>query len=138
MAFLTIFTKTLSDAGVPLITGTDTPAIPGLAPGFSLHQDLHLLEATGLSRYQVLTAATRTPGEFIAKTKPGGLPLGTVTVGSRADMVLSAANPLDDLATLEKPLGVMGNGHWYPAEALQTLMDGVAAKYRAAAENPQP
>ena len=132
VAFLKVFTKALSDAGVPLITGTDAPAIPGLAPGFSLHQDLHRLEAAGLSRYQVLTAATRTPGEFIARTKPGGLPFGTVTVGARADMVLSAANPLDDLSTLEKPLGVMGHGRWYSAEALKALMDGVAAKYQAA------
>jgi hypothetical protein len=132
-AFLKVFTKALSDAGVPLITGTDTPAAPGLTPGFSLHQDLRALEAAGLSRYQVLAAATRTPGAFIAKTKPGGPPFGTVTVGSRADLLLLAANPLDDLSTLAKPLGVMGQGQWYSADALQALLDGVARNYRIAA-----
>jgi hypothetical protein len=132
VAFLKVFTKALSDAGVPLITGTDTPVIPGLVPGFSLHQDMRLLEAAGLSRYQVLAAATRTPGEFIAKTKPGGRPFGTVSVGARADLVLSAANPLDDLATLETPLGVMGQGRWYSADDLKAMLDGLAAKYEAA------
>ena len=131
VAFLTAFTKAMSDAGVPLITGTDTP-LPGLVPGFSLHQDMRLLEQAGLSRYQVMAAATRTPGEFIAKTKPGGLPFGTVSVGARADLLLSAANPLDDLATLEAPLGVMSHGRWYPAAELKAMLDGLAAKYAAA------
>jgi hypothetical protein len=133
VAFLKVFTKALSDAGVPLITGTDTPTIAGLVPGFSLHEDVHALEAAGLSRYQVLAATTRTPGEFIAKTKPGGVPFGTVTVGSRADLLLLAANPLDDLSTLEKPIGVMGQGRWYSAKALAALMEGVADQYRAIA-----
>jgi len=133
LAFLQIFTKALSDAGIPLITGTDAPGIPGLVPGYSLHQDLHALEAAGLTRYQVLSAATRTPGEFIAKAKPGERPFGTVAVGDRADLILSATNPLDDLSVLKRPLGVMANGRWYGAADLQSLLDGVAAKYQAAA-----
>ena len=113
LAFLKVFCKALADAGVPLLTGTDTPSIPGLVPGFSLHQDLHALEEAGLSRYQVLSAATREPGELIARAKQSARTFGTVTVGERADFILSAANPLDDLSTLAKPLGVMTGGHWY-------------------------
>jgi hypothetical protein len=129
--FLKVLTKALSDAGVPLITGTDTPTIAALPLGTSLHADLRALEGAGLTRFQVLSAATRTPGEFIAKTKPGGRPFGTVAAGQRADLILSETNPLDGLATLEKPLGVMANGHWYDAAALQALLDGVAAQYKA-------
>jgi hypothetical protein len=129
--FLKVLTKALSDAGVPLITGTDTPTIPGLPLGTSLHADLRALEGAGLTRFQVLSAATRTPGEFIAKTKPGGRPFGTVAVGRRADLILTAANPLDSLATLETPLGVMADGRWYDAGALQALLDGVAAQDKA-------
>lgn len=131
LAFLKKFTKALSDAGIPMITGTDTPGIPGLVPGFSLHQDLHQLESAGLSRYQVLADATRVPGEFIARTKPGGRPFGTVSVGARADLLLLAANPLDGLATLRKPLGVMADGHWYTRADLQKMLSDVAAGYRA-------
>jgi hypothetical protein len=136
LAFLQAFTKTLADAGIPLVTGTDTPAIPGLVPGFSLHQELHVLELAGLSRYKVLTAATRTPGELIARAKPTEQRFGTITTGYRADLVLTAGNPLEDLATLKKPLGVMANGHWRDAAELQGLLEDVAARYQAAAAEP--
>ncbi len=130
--FLKRFTKAMSDAGVPLITGTDAPTIPGLAPGYSLHDDLRALEDAGLSRYQVLSAATRTPGEFIQRSLPDAEPFGTLAAGKRADLILTAKNPLDDLATLRKPLGVMANGAWHSQSDLQALLDAVAKKYREA------
>lgn len=132
LAFLGRFVKALSDAGVPLITGTDAPAIPGMAPGFSLHDDMDRLVAVGLSRQQVLTAASRAPGEMVARAFPGQTPFGTVAPGSRADLVLSAANPLDGLATLRQPLGVMAGGRWYGREELQGLLQGVAQRYKEA------
>ena len=132
LAFLKKFIVALSRAGIPLITGTDSPSIPGLVPGFSLHQNLRALEAAGLSRFNVLSMATRAPGQFIAAAKPGEQGFGTVTLGSRADLILSAANPLDDLSTLEHPLGVMTAGHWHDAADLKALLDSVAAKYSAA------
>ncbi|MEO6687768.1 MAG: amidohydrolase family protein [Dokdonella sp.] len=133
LAFLKRFTKAMSDAGVPLITGTDAPTIPGLAPGTSLHDDLHALEGAGLSRYQALVAATRAPGEMIHRGVPGADAFGTVTSGSRADLILSEGNPLADLSTLRKPLGVMANGKWHASSDLHALLEGVAAKYEKAA-----
>jgi len=132
LAFLGRFVKALSDAGVPLITGTDAPAIPGMAPGSSLHDDLDRLVATGLSPQQVLTAAARAPGEMMARAFPAQTRFGTVTPGSRADLLLSAANPLEGLATLRKPLGVMAGGRWYDDKALQGLLQGVAKRYQEA------
>ena len=129
LAFLRRFTKAMSDAGVPLIAGTDAPSIPGLVPGFSLHDDLEALTEAGLSRYQALSTATRTAGEFIRRSSPGAEPFGTVTVGDRADLVLTAGNPLEDLATLHQPLGVMANGKWYSARDLQKILEDVAAEY---------
>ena len=129
VSFLSAFTKALSDAGVPLVAGTDAPPIPGLVPGFSLHQNLHVLELAGLTPYQTLSTATRSPGEFIARAIPGSKPFGTIMVGGRADLILSANNPLEDLSTLEKPLGVMAHGRWYAASDLQSLLQGVAQTY---------
>ena len=129
LKFLTLFTKDMADAGIPLITGTDTPSIPGLVPGYSLHDDMDTLEAAGLSRYQVLSAATRIPGEFISRYVQGALPFGTVSPGARADLILTSANPLEGLATLRKPLGVMHDGHWYDEAGLQVLLDQVAKEY---------
>ena len=105
-AFLGKLVKAMADAGVELVAGTDAPAVPGLLPGYALHDDLGALEGAGLSRYQALSAATRAPGEFIHRSK-GGQPFGVVAPGYRADLVLSTANPLDDLATLRNPAGVM-------------------------------
>jgi imidazolonepropionase-like amidohydrolase len=70
----------------------------------------------GLSRHQVLAAAT--PGEMVHRA-----------VGRRADLVLSQGNPLDDLSTLRKPLGVMANGRWYAQADFQALLDDLAGKY---------
>jgi hypothetical protein len=59
-------------------------------PGFSLHQDLRALEQAGLGRFEVLSAATRLPGQLIATAKPGAKHFGTVTVGNTGPRV-----PLD-------------------------------------------
>ncbi len=132
LAFLKRFTKDMSDAGVPLITGTDAPTIPGLIPGYSLHDDLSALEQAGLTRYQALAAATRTPAELIHRAVPNADAFGTIAPGNRADLILSARNPLDDLATLRTPLGVMANGNWYARADLQALLDDVARTYQRA------
>ena len=136
VTFLKHFTKALSDAGVPLVTGTDTPVIPGLVPGFSLHDDLRALEDAGLTRYQVLSAATRVPGEFIHEHVHGSEPFGTITPGGRADLILSAGNPLDDLSTLRKPQGVMVRGRWFTDAQLQDLLADLVRQYDQSCEHP--
>ena len=133
LAFLKRFTKDMAEADVLLVTGTDTPSIPGLIPGYSLHDDMDTLEAAGLSRYKILAAATRTPGELIRRSIHDSEPFGTIAVGKRADLVLSAGNPLDDLSTLRKPLGVMAKGKWYSRADLQELLAQVDKEYKDAA-----
>jgi imidazolonepropionase-like amidohydrolase len=119
----------MADADVQLVTGTDAPTIPGMAPGFSLHDNLSELEASGLTRFQALTAATKAPGAFINRTK-GGDPFGVVAPGYRADLILSENNPLATLATLRAPMGVMVRGQWRDAAALKALADKVRESYR--------
>jgi imidazolonepropionase-like amidohydrolase len=132
LAFLKKLVKAMADADVELVAGTDAPAVPGMLPGFSLHEDFDALEAAGLTRFQVLASATRAPGAFIARTK-GGDPFGVVAPGYRADLVLTSGNPLDSLATLRAPLGVMAQGEWRDAAALKDLTDRVRETYRRAA-----
>jgi hypothetical protein len=134
--FLKIFLKAMADAGVLLVAGTDAPAVPGMFPGFSLHQDLAELEGAGLTRFQALSTATRMPGEFIARTKQGDA-FGTVSVGSRADLILSTDNPLANLASLRTPIGVMAHGQWRDAADLRALEDAVAAQYRIATQSAE-
>jgi imidazolonepropionase-like amidohydrolase len=115
------------------VTGTDAPTIPGVGPGFSLHDDLDRLVAAGFTPFQALSAATRTPGEFISRTIHDSPPFGEVSAGYRADLILSDSNPLDDLRTLRTPAGVMSHGRWYDRNELRALLDGVASDYSAVA-----
>ena len=135
LAFLRQLVKAMADAGVELVAGTDAPAVPGLLPGFSLHDDLDELEASGLTRFEALSTATRAPGTFIHRTK-GGDPFGEVAPGYRADLILSTDDPLAKLSTLRAPLGVMVRGQWCDAAALRELSDGVRESYRRASAVP--
>jgi len=90
-----------------------------------------------LSRYQLLAAATRTPGELIHRSIPDSESFGTITVGNRADLLLTASNPLEDLSMLRKPLGVMAGGKWYSQADLQVVLRQVAKEYEDAAAEGQ-
>jgi hypothetical protein len=136
-AFEALLARQLNARGVKLLAGTDAPTIPGVVPGFSLHDNLDRLDAAGLTRFQALSTATRFPGEYIAATVGDERPFGLVRVGYRADLILSSANPLSDLSTLRTPNGVMAAGRWYDAAELAKLKAGVAEAYRRAAAGNQ-
>ncbi len=131
--FLQELTKQMQRAGVPLLTGTDGPVIPGMFPGYAIHEDIAALRRAGLSAYEALSAATRTPGEFIAKYVPHSPRFGTVQVGSKADLILLNANPLLNVETLKSPAGVMSAGRWRDAKELQRIVEAQAEKYRSLA-----
>jgi len=128
VAFEGRFVKAMADAGVPLITGGDAPTIAGQVPGFALYGEVDAMLSAGLTPWQVLSAATRTPGEFIAKTVPGAAKFGVIAPGYRADLLLVADNPLEKPATLRSPRGVMAGGRWYDAAGLGVMLDGVAER----------
>lgn len=123
LPFLQRFTAELSRQGVPLLAGTDSPLIPGLVPGIGLQEELRLLKASGLSNFQAVAAATRTPGEFIARYVPSAARFGVVEAGARADLLLVPANPLESLETLRAPLGVMVGGNWWTTAELQRVLN---------------
>jgi len=135
-AFLARFVHALQAAGVPLVAGTDAPAVPGMVPGLSLHDDLGALRDAGLEPYEVLATATRNAGRFIGETVPGAVPFGQISPGFRADLVLAEHDPLKDLATLREPLGVMSHGVWYDRQRLTQLLDGIARDYAETAARP--
>lgn len=128
--FLRAFTDALDVAGVPLLTGTDTPAIPGMYPGSSVHWEVRNLVESGLRNFDALSAATRTPGEFLRSVQSGAERFGVVAVGARADLVLVRENPLEDLETLTEPLGTMARGRWFPRTVLDGLLQEHADEYQ--------
>jgi hypothetical protein len=106
----------LDKAGAGFLLGSDAPQIFNV-PGFSLHRELELLVAAGLSPFAALRAGTVAPAEFL------GLNTGMVAVGRDADLVLLDANPLSDVANTRRIHGVMLRGQWYPAGTLQARID---------------
>lgn len=132
-AFLGRLTKALADGGVGLLAGTDAPTIPGIVPGLSLHDNLDRLVGAGLSPFQALSSATRTPGEYLRRTIVDEPSAGEVRAGLRADLILSDRNPLEDLNILRAPAGVMSHGRWYDRAELRGLLEEVHNDYRAAA-----
>lgn len=126
VAFLKRFMKVLSDSGVPLLAGTDSPTIPGLFPGFSIIDDMALLVDAGLTPFQALSSATRLPGEFVARYGHRPDRVGTIAVGNRADLIVVRSNPLDDVRRLRAPAGVMVRGHWFSRVELDEMMSALA------------
>jgi imidazolonepropionase-like amidohydrolase len=99
-------------AGVPLLAGTDVGTF-GVLPGASLHEELELLVAAGLTPAEALVSATVAPARFLGLERE----LGAIEVGRRADFVLLRGNPLEDIRQVRGVVGVVAGGKWYPIGA---------------------
>lgn len=111
LPFLKELTLAMARGGVRLLLGTDSPSIPGMFAGESIHEELRLLVESGLTPYEALVAGTRSAGEFSTRHF-GAEPVGIVAPGYRADLVLLANNPLEDIRHARTPLAVMARGRW--------------------------
>ena len=104
--------KTLNDVGAPILLGDDTPNLFQV-PGFSIHNELAAMQTAGLSPYDVLLTGTKRVGEYLHK------PVGTVTAGYIADLLLLDGNPLSDVGNVKELSGVMLRGQWFPSSEIQ-------------------
>ncbi|OJJ21463.1 hypothetical protein BKI52_13015 [marine bacterium AO1-C] len=108
-------------AGVKILVGTDT-AFPLTPPGESVIDEIKHLTKAGLSPYESLKAATANPGEYIKHFINPKAKFGQIKENYKAHLVLLDTNPLNDLDTLKKPVGVMLGGKWYNKEALDKMV----------------
>ena len=125
----------LHRAEIPLLLSTDAgTATMGIVPGVSIHNELNILTEKGLSPYEAIATGTVNAATAVQRMTGTGN-FGTVEEGRRADLLLARGNPLDDVANLKKPLGVMASGRWYPEEMLDqiTAAGGGNPGYRRAA-----
>lgn len=109
-----MFVGMCSKAGVRIIAGSDGPSIGRLLPGFSLHRELELLVASGLTPLQVLQAATSTAAEALGKEND----LGTIAPEKFADMLIVDADPFKQIQNLRKIHLVIEDGKAYSPEVL--------------------
>lgn len=121
----------MSARGVGLLAGTDTPGLFAV-PGRSLHEELGLLVAAGLTPRAALRTATTGPADFLEARDS----LGTIRVGAYADLVLLDADPLADIANTQRIRGVVARGRFFDRAALDRMIGDaarVAGRVRAAA-----
>lgn len=122
-AFLERLVRMERDAGILLLAGTDLP-LQGV-PGPALHAELAMLQHAGLSPIEALRTATLNPARFFHATDT----LGTVQAGRVADLVVLAANPLDDVANVQRVELVVARGRLYDRAAREALVrDARAAR----------
>ena len=113
----------LQKAGILLLLGTDAgTGGMGIVPGYSIHDELRILLDNGFSPYEAITAAT-VNAAIVVERMTGNGNFGTIEVGKRADLILVQDNPLEDIATIKEPLGVMATGRWYSQETLAELIE---------------
>jgi len=108
----------LHETGISLMVGTDL-SVPGIIPGFSVHQEMELWQEAGIPAADVLRSATLVPAQFVGVEDR----LGTIEEGKTASMVLLRANPLEDIANASEIEGVFLRGEYFDRSALDGLLD---------------
>ncbi|HTO97826.1 MAG TPA: amidohydrolase family protein [Myxococcales bacterium] len=95
----------LQKAGVHIAFGTDSGANPLRIPGWAEHRELELLVKAGLTPMQALVAATRGSAAML-----GLKDRGTLEKGKRADLLVLAEDPLQDIRNTRKLVSIFHGG----------------------------
>jgi imidazolonepropionase-like amidohydrolase len=98
--------KTLYDAGVLIGFGTDSGAMPTRIPGFSEHRELEDMVQAGLTPMQAIVCATSSNAKLLGIEATRG----TLRPGKRADLIVLAANPLDDITNTRSIVTIFHDG----------------------------
>jgi imidazolonepropionase-like amidohydrolase len=109
--------RAIADSGGHIMAGSDAPEFFH-SYGWTLHRELVSLVEAGLSPWEALRAATRTPAEFLRATSEWG----TIEPGRRADLVLLSADPLADIHNTARIEGVMLGGRWFDGSTRERMI----------------
>lgn len=124
----------LRQAGVRILAGTDAGYLNSYNyPGFSLHDELALYVAHGLTPREALEASIINGPALMGLSAN----YGAVEAGKVADLLVLEANPLEDVAATRQIEAVVQGGRVHDQEALQQLDAAIRAKVaEAKASNP--
>jgi imidazolonepropionase-like amidohydrolase len=100
--------KQVSDAGIPIVMGTDTGFF-GVLLGVATPIEMELMVDAGLTPADVIRSATLNAARMIGKEKD----LGTIEAGKLADLLILDANPLDGISAVRRIYRVVKGGVVY-------------------------
>ena len=109
--------KSLNDAGVTIIPGTDSLA------GYSLLHELELYVRAGIPAKQVLRMATLTSAEVVGADRERGV----IAPGKLADMILIAGDPSAHIEDIHQIVTVIKGGHVYDPAQIEAAL-GIAPR----------
>jgi len=107
------FVREFRAAGGLVAAGTDA-ANPLLVPGASLHEELALLVAAGLTPIDALTAATRHGAQLLGTDS-----IGMIAPGKVADLVVLNRSPAEDITATRDIAWVMVRGRQFRPDSLR-------------------
>ena len=108
----------------------NTPAVvvgsrpSGLPPGLATQAELLALRASGLPAHDVLRAANGAAADALG----AGTEIGRIDAGARADLILVAGDPLQDIADVSQVIAVVRDGHFYSAASLRELAESLTVE----------
>lgn len=124
--------RALHAAGVRILAGTDA-GNPGTAHGASMHGELALLVAAGLTPAQALAAATSVPAAAFRLSDRG-----RIAAGLRADLLLVRGDPTRDITATREIVGIWKGGVRFDRTELSRAVasaEAAAARIPAGAED---
>jgi len=110
----------LHQAGASLALGSDAPQMWNV-PGFSIHHELGMMVASGLTPYEALATGSREAARYFGTDE-----WGVIAPGRSADLILVDGNPLEDIGNVARRSGVMVRGRWLPESEIQTRLEAIA------------
>lgn len=103
----------LHRAGVPIVAGTDVGV-----PGHTLHRELELYVKAGMTPMEAIQAATLIPARVMKMETE----VGIIESGKRADILVVAGNPLEDISNIRKTEWVVSQGRLFNCAELSKLV----------------
>ncbi len=103
--------RTLAQAGVPMLAGTDGGNI-GVFQGYSVHRELELLVEAGLSEWSALRSATTNAARFLDRR-------WGVAPGDEATLLILDASPIESIGNTKRVHLVIQSGVMVDRELLR-------------------
>jgi imidazolonepropionase-like amidohydrolase len=132
LAFASETIRQLRALDVPILAGTDAPN-PGTSHGVSLHRELELLVAAGMTPVEALAAATSSPARLFKLSDRG-----EIRPGMRADLLLVGGDPTTDIRATRNIVGVWKMGTRLDRNRWRDSLEAIRLKASRQRNAPAP